>query len=68
MDRTLARPPQVVRRPRIVPLSRLMGATPTKAAICFFADFPKLWDGGHERLSKNMANAIHTLQQLGLCP
>ena len=32
--RTRARPPQTVRFPRRVPLSRLKGATPTKAAIC----------------------------------
>ena len=31
--RTLARPPMTMRRPRKQPLSRLIGATPTKAAI-----------------------------------
>ena len=31
---TLARPPQTVRCPRILPLSRLIGATPTRLAIC----------------------------------
>jgi len=33
--RTCARPPQIVLRPRSVPLSPLSGATPTKAAICW---------------------------------
>ena len=33
--RTRARPPQVVRLPLWRPLSRLNGATPTRAAICF---------------------------------
>ena len=33
--RTCARPPQIVRRPRKVPLSQLSGATPTNAAICW---------------------------------
>src|SRR6266567_3331051 len=33
--RTDARPPQIVRRPRSVPLSRASGATPTSAAISF---------------------------------
>ena len=32
--RIRARPPHTVRLPRSVPLSRLKGATPTKAAIC----------------------------------
>src|SRR5260370_6687079 len=31
--RTTGRPPPIERRPRIVPLSRLIGATPTRAAI-----------------------------------
>ena len=31
--RTAARPPAIMRRPRKVPLSRLIGATPTRAAI-----------------------------------
>src|SRR5712672_3174536 len=31
--RTVGRPPAMERRPRIVPLSRLIGATPTRAAI-----------------------------------
>ena len=31
--RTVVRPPMIMRRPRIAPLSRLMGATPTKAAM-----------------------------------
>ena len=31
--RTLARPPTTIRRPRKAPLSRLIGATPTRAAI-----------------------------------
>ena len=31
--RTGARPPQTMRLPRMVPLSRFMGATPTRAAI-----------------------------------
>ena len=33
MARTRARPPQIVRLPRSLPLSRLKGATPTRAAI-----------------------------------
>ena len=33
--RTVALPPQQLRLPRRVPLSRLRGATPTKAAICW---------------------------------
>ena len=33
--RTCARPPQIVRRPREVPLSPLRGVTPTNAAICW---------------------------------
>src|SRR3954451_605075 len=32
--RNAARPAQIVRRPRILPLSRLNGATPTRAATC----------------------------------
>src|SRR3954470_6611683 len=32
--RKAARPAQIVRRPRILPLSRLNGATPTRAAAC----------------------------------
>ena len=38
--RTCARPPQIVRRPRRVPLSQLRGATPTKAAICCRVSVP----------------------------
>ena len=38
--RTLARPPQTVRLPLIVPLSRLKGATPTSAAICRWPSVP----------------------------
>ena len=38
--RTLARPPQTVRLPLIVPLSRLKGATPTRAAICLRFSVP----------------------------
>src|SRR6266446_7533288 len=34
------RPPQIVRRPRRVPLSHLRGATPTKAAICCRVSVP----------------------------
>ena len=32
--RTDARPPKMLRLPRSVPLTRLIGATPTSAAIC----------------------------------
>src|SRR3954464_3582734 len=32
--RNAARPAQIVRRPRSLPLSRLNGATPTRAATC----------------------------------
>src|SRR5438552_1188655 len=38
--RTAARPPQQVRAPRRVPLSRFSGATPTKAAICLRSSVP----------------------------
>ena len=38
--RTWARPPQQRRRPRRVPLSRLNGATPTRAAICWREQAP----------------------------
>ena len=38
--RTRARPPQTVRLPRRVPLSRLKGATPTRAAICRRSSVP----------------------------
>src|SRR2546426_8983447 len=38
--RTCARPPQMVRRPRRVPLSQFSGATPTKAAICCRVSVP----------------------------
>src|SRR6516225_5246662 len=37
---TGARPPQVVRWPRVCPLSRLSGATPTRAAICLCDRLP----------------------------
>ena len=37
---THMRPPQIVRRPRRVPLSPLRGATPTKAAICCRVSVP----------------------------
>lgn len=35
-----ARPPQMQRRPFILPLSRLKGATPTRAAICLRLSAP----------------------------
>jgi len=38
--RTAARPPKMVRWPRMVPESRFMGATPTRAAICWGLSFP----------------------------
>ena len=38
--RTRARPPQTVRLPLRVPLSRLKGATPTRAAICRRSSVP----------------------------
>jgi hypothetical protein len=38
--RTLARPPQIMRFPRSVPLSRASGATPASAAICLWVSVP----------------------------
>ena len=38
--RTVARPPQIVRLPRMVPLSRLIGARPTNAATCLRSRVP----------------------------
>ena len=38
--RTCARPPQIIRRPRRVPLAPLRGATPTKAALCCRVSVP----------------------------
>ena len=38
--RTVARPPGMVRRPRNVPLSQLIGATPTRAAILRRVSWP----------------------------
>ena len=38
--RTVPRPPQMQRRPRCMPLSRLSGATPTRAASCFLPRVP----------------------------
>jgi hypothetical protein len=61
---TWARPPQMLRRPRIIPLSRLKGATPTKAAIQF-ADLRQL---GQDRGGEHGAHARDTAQEAVLLP
>lgn len=38
--RTCARPPQIIRCPRFLPLSRLSGATPTRLLICLCVSAP----------------------------
>ena len=47
--RTGDRPPQIIRRPRSLPLSRLNGATPTSAAIFLRLSVPS---------SGNSANSV----------
>ena len=61
--RTTARPPQVVRRPRKVPLSRFKGATPTNAAIWWRV---KLLSSGSSAISVRLrtAHARQTLEQV----
>ena len=62
--RTRARPPQTVRLPRRVPLSRLKGATPTRAAV----QRAQLRQVGQEGERELLSNAGDGAQEVVLLP
>src|SRR5438128_12045806 len=62
--RTAARPPQQVRAPRRVPLSRFSGATPTKAAILLAIQRAQLWQVRQQGPAQHGPYPRHALQQI----
>jgi hypothetical protein len=62
--RTVARPPQIARLPRTVPLSRLIGASPTNAAICLRLMVPSSGKSAQQGDADDRANAFHTAEHI----
>ena len=62
--RTRARPPQTVRLPRSVPLSRLKGATPTRAAISRRSNVPSSGRWARTGEGETFPDSGNTAQQV----
>src|SRR5271155_3564337 len=62
--RTWARPPQIQRLPRILPLSRLNGARPASAAICLRLSVPSSGSCASSVLESTLPTPGHRTQQL----
>ena len=65
-QRTELRPPRMVRRPRNWPLSRLKGAMPTRAAICWRFNWPSSGTSASRQALDLGAHPRHALNDLGL--
>lgn len=66
--RTAARPPQIVWRPRRVPLSRVSGAPPTRAASCLRFRRPRSGNSASRGAAEPGAEAQASGQAVLLCP
>src|SRR3954469_15944896 len=63
-ERTWARPPQMVRCPRSVPLSRFRGATPTSAAICLRFSLPSSGNSARRVVATTRPTPGYAAQQV----
>ena len=67
-DLTSALPPKIVRFPRCLPLSRLMGARPARAADPLLVELPELRKPRQEGAGADRAYSLEGLQEIFLFP